>query len=108
MSKKRNQLSDTIMVNVGRTYVPGMKATEVLQIAQGDWRTRIDRAQHCRTLVAVAKGAVVGEFRVHGASEVPGTNRVRFDLGVARRKHWTGKDVRSYYPRGAANAIRYV
>jgi hypothetical protein len=100
--------SKTIMVNVNKSYSPGMKPGQVMEIAQGDWRISQARAAEIDSLVAVAKGAVVGEFKVKGVEKVEETGRIRFSLGTLRNKVWTDKDVSGYYVRGAANSVRYV
>ena len=100
-------VNSTVMVNINRSYQPGMKSSEIMDVASGDWPMRLDRAQEATTLLAAVRGVVVGEFKIKGA-ELEDDGRVRFTLGMKRNRSWVGEDVSSYYQRGAAHPVRYL
>lgn len=97
-----------VLIRIPRAYRPGMTAEALYEATRKWWRTNPNR--HAADYAfAFVQGRVLAVYEI-GNWEREGGGRWAFrgiqHAGMEER--YRGADVSGYFPRGAANPIRYV
>lgn len=97
-----------VLIRINRTYRPNMSDDALYEATRKWWVLNPDRAPDLA--LAVFHGTVRGVYRIDDWEQDPRSGRWAFrgrsDAKLAR--DYVGRDVSEYFPRGAANPIRYV
>jgi hypothetical protein len=97
-----------LLIRVNRTYRPGMSDDSLYEATRKWWVLNPDRAPDLA--FAIYRGTVRGVFRIDDWEQDAGSGRWAFRgrLDAKLAREYVGRDVSDYFPRGAANPIRYV
>lgn len=105
----------TMLIKINRLYREGMSDDEIYDVTRQWWKIRLERAEKMRYALAVSDSIVRKVFAIErwetdaDAGEDYG-GRIRFIGRVAddlMQKRFVGKSVKSLFPKGVANPIRY-
>lgn len=102
-----------VLIRVARKFTPGDGDEQVYAAARHWWRVGPQRRDggpaSPEFALAVFRGHVVGAFTIDGWEPGPG-GRWGFHGRVSDEltHRYLGADVREYFPRGAANPLKYV
>lgn len=107
---------EVIAINVNRRWAEIVNGTKTLiEIAKGDWRISVERANKCKYAVIHANGIVRGVFKIEKWSEEP-SKKGRYiftpsDSDSMSEEKFSQKNASSLFGatgKGAQNPIRYV
>lgn len=105
----------TMLIKINRLYREGMRDDEIYDVTRQWWRIRLERAEKMKYALAVSDSVVRKVFAIASwetdaeAGEDYG-GRIRFIGHIAEdslQKRWVGKSVKTLFPKGAVNPIRY-
>ena len=104
----------TAIIKINRFYRDGMdEETEVYNTVRGWWRLRLDVANNVKLVLAVAYGVVRGVYKVNDwivSANPADAGRIGFIGEIAEKSvhdKFINRSVRSLFPRGAANPVKY-
>lgn len=107
-----------VIIKISRLYHDGMGHKEVYEATRGHWKANFDQISQYKTVLSVANGIIRGVYSVDqwykgGQSDgerTPEVGRVMFsgkDVTDTQLAGWVGRSIKSLFPKGAANPVRY-
>lgn len=107
----------TMIIKINKLYQEGMNDQEVYEKVRKSWRVRPENANKYEVVLAVASGIVRGVYLIdkwQPTSDPDCSERFEFvrkeddpKTEKEERDCFLGKSVRSLFPQGASNPIRY-
>lgn len=101
-----------ILLNLARSYKPGMSNSELDVAAKGDWQVDIERSSRASYAIAVCHGRILAVYRPERWEFVRierSRKRFRFygERDELKKVEWVDGDVSYLFGRGIRTAIRY-
>ena len=99
----------TTLIRPRRLYREGMSSAQAYEITRKHWRARPDRHRPDYAFT-VHRGVVRHVFRIDHWKREASSGRWMFEGAVddALERKYVGHSVKEYFPRGAANPVRYM
>lgn len=105
----------TMIIKINRRYREGMNKDELYEKTRQWWAVSLSSVQRIKYVLAVVNGRVIEVYKIDRWEKDEDLHeehdgRYRFIGSVAtdeKRSKFVGKSVKSLFPKGAANPIRY-